>query len=251
MASVRMTQELRTKIRTNAENAFNVADPIPQPTRDLQQRAVDAIRNSKFYQEVVSVNKQCIDIVERYELGSFDRDGDFRYNNKESLNFKPSIPPKTNKVTELNFTTNDPSVSSTWSAEIITINLDSPADLYNVKQYYGTNNLKFALDLLDGTNNEVAKLKNDLLAYRQSLKDRQARRNNYSSKISDLLGQCTTLKQLLEVWPAAESFVPTQYLQQLNQKVTRAERAKAVKETIDFDDTEFNQVVLTAKIMGQ
>jgi len=73
---------------------------------------------------------------------------------------------------------------------------------------------------------------------------------NYNSSIRELLESCTTLKQLLEIWPAAESLVPNDRLQKMHTKITRVERAKQIKEEVNFDPTIANQTVLTAKLMG-
>jgi len=60
----------------------------------------------------------------------------------------------------------------------------------------------------------------------------------------------TTLKQLLEVWPAAESLVPADKIQKMHVKVTRKQKAAQIKEEISFDPTVANQAVLTAKMLG-
>ena len=75
-------------------------------------------------------------------------------------------------------------------------------------------------------------------------------RETYERSIRDLVTRCTTLKQLLEIWPAAESLVPTDKIQKLHTKVTRIERATQIKEEIRFDPTIANQAVLTAKMLG-
>ena len=75
-------------------------------------------------------------------------------------------------------------------------------------------------------------------------------RHKYEQDIYSLLDKCTTLKQLLEVWPGAESLVPSHKLAQMHTKVTRKQKAAAIKEEINFDPTVANQAVLTAKLLG-
>jgi len=75
-------------------------------------------------------------------------------------------------------------------------------------------------------------------------------RYNYKQSIRNLLDKCSTLKQLLEIWPAAESLVESDKLAQMHVKVTRKQRAQQVREEIDFDPTLANQTVLTAKLLG-
>ena len=72
----------------------------------------------------------------------------------------------------------------------------------------------------------------------------------YEGSIYDLLQNCTTLKQLLEIWPAAESLVPNNKLHQMHEKITRVQRAAEIKEAVCFDPTLANQTVLTAKLLG-
>ena len=73
---------------------------------------------------------------------------------------------------------------------------------------------------------------------------------DYRASIRDLLDKCTTLKQLLEIWPAAESLVPSESIQKLHEKVTRKAKAEQIKEEIQFDPTIANQAVLTSKMLG-
>jgi hypothetical protein len=73
---------------------------------------------------------------------------------------------------------------------------------------------------------------------------------NYNGSISDLLENCSTLKQLLEIWPAAESLVESEKLAKMHVKVSRKERAQQIKDEICFDPTIANQAVLTAKLLG-
>ncbi len=72
----------------------------------------------------------------------------------------------------------------------------------------------------------------------------------YRGTIEDLLDNCNTLKQLLEVWPAAENLVPQELLSKMHEKVTRQQKARTIREKIEFDADAANQIVLTAKLMG-
>ena len=75
-------------------------------------------------------------------------------------------------------------------------------------------------------------------------------RRAYENSIGRLLENVTTLKQLLEVWPAAVSLVPAEKIQKMHTKENRKQQAKRVKEEISFDPTIANQAVLTAKMLG-
>jgi hypothetical protein len=86
--------------------------------------------------------------------------------------------------------------------------------------------------------------------FKDSEKTHREAKDQYEKQIKDLVRKCTTLKQLLQIWPGAESLVPNNKLQELHRKVTRAQRAQTIKEEISFDPTVANQAVLTAKLLG-
>ena len=75
-------------------------------------------------------------------------------------------------------------------------------------------------------------------------------RREYYNTVNRLLDKCSTLKQFLTAWPAGEAFVPQDKMSELHTKVTRIQKARQLKEDIDFDDTAVNKVVLTAKLNG-
>ena len=86
--------------------------------------------------------------------------------------------------------------------------------------------------------------------FQETLTEWKKAARNYNGSITDLLENCTTLKQLLEIWPAAESLVESDKLAKMHVKVTRKERAQQIKEEVCFDPTIANQAVLTAKLLG-
>jgi hypothetical protein len=252
MASVRMTNDLRRAIITNAINAFDVADPTPKPSRRMQELSVSVIRDSEYYRDMSEIMNKSKEFATKFDLGKYDNDGDWRYiqNGGGALGFKPAIAARTLRATCINLYIQGKESANGWGTACIGIELDTPTDLLNANMYYGKSEITFFDSLLDKTKDDVREFMTAIEKFETDKKERKERYQNYTHKIKLLLEQCTTLKQLLEAWPAAESFVPRDKLQQLNVKVTRAQRAAAVKQEVEFDDSEFNKVVLTAKLIG-
>ena len=86
--------------------------------------------------------------------------------------------------------------------------------------------------------------------YHERLKAYKSKKESFVEHIENLVRKCTTLKQFVDTWDAGKAFVPEHLIQKMHEKVTRAQRAKKIKEEIEFDDSVVNQVVLTSKLMG-
>lgn len=114
------------------------------------------------------------------------------------------------------------------------------------ENHWGT--LEFSF--LELNPDDIGELRQPLTDVCNAIAQNNLDRREYSTKINSLLNQCTTVKQMLTVWPAGESFVPSQSISRMYEKVTRIERAKQIKEEVEFDDTLVNEVVLTAKLVG-
>jgi hypothetical protein len=238
MASVRMTGELGQQIYRNAIDAFNVSNPYPEPDTEFQQVVKTAVENSPM--QIFLREMRQIGIERGIDQGT---DVTRRYHN--------TVLPR-------------PSGDDVVSCELHAVcHMDSGA------AYDGSVDVKLITpitDYLDGGRNNhygridmwidqldpehiptITDLFNKLIVARKTRSDNEGR---YRRSIKDLLKQCTTLKQLLEVWPAAENLVPSNKIQQMHTKVTRVQRAKQIKEEVSFDATAANQVILTAKMLG-
>ena len=233
MASVRMTNELRYDIRRNAENAYDLANPEPRPSTEYVNRVRQAIEKSpvqKFLKEMAELGE---------ERGLKELKG-------ENILPRPNNDPITGVVLRrVNI-----NASHYRDYEQHTINFTTQMHKYFVTEEtynrYGKPNV-YIEDLADEDRLEVDDLFDKLEADHNEWR---TSRQNYERSIRDLLDNVTTLKQLLEVWPAAESLVPPEKIQKMHTKENRKQQAKRVREEINFDPTVANQAVLTAKMLG-
>lgn len=224
MASVRMTNDLRETIYQKALEAFHTARPEPQPSTWLTDRVRDAVLSSGPYKAL----KEAFDRQHGTDFKSFG--GPVKAITKEDctrivLNSRNGFHKGTTQNLVFSFV---PGFS-----------------LYR-QNSWGTPELMFeelgaqVQSELVGPCREVAE---EIQKFHQS-------RNDYQTKIRDLLAQCTTVKQMLLAWPAGESFVPHESKTRMYEKVTRIQRAQQIKEEVQFDDSLVNEVVLTAKLVG-
>lgn len=217
MASVRMTQDLRRTILKNAEEAFTLANPAPQVSNELRNTLARAVLNAP----VQSLLKQLTDTqLKSFNVNSPERKQvsaiDLHYDN-----------------TRLN--------RSTWLA----ITLNTPITIYTGRTY--SNPDVYVSDLLV---QDQSALTNSLNAFDSLSNEYEIKLRVYRNKIDSLLDNVTSVRQFLDAWPAGEQFVPREAIQRMQEKITRKQRAQKIIEKVDFDDSEVNEVVLTAKVMG-
>lgn len=221
MASVRLTNELRSLIHSNAMEAFNLAKPEPQPPIDLNDKIRAAIVRSRPFQALKNIHDLCA------THSAFD-----------SLGGRPDKikPQDVTRIYLKNIGEREDS---------LLLEFMPPLRVY-AENHWGT--LEFSFVELNP--DDIAELRQPLTDVCNAIAQNNLDRREYSTKINSLLNQCTTVKQMLTVWPAGESFVPSQSMSRMYEKVTRIERAKQIKEEVEFDDTLVNEVVLTAKLVG-
>ena len=227
MSTVRMSRELHSTILNQAMSSFDIANPEPKQTNELEaylRAAIPQMPSQKAAQRVM-------DMIQDYK-------------NTLSFGFNKI------KIDRRNIQNLTVYEEATRDEKTISLDLNTPiAALSFIEEtYYRQDIDKLRIsDLLPEHQNKVRLSIGELL---QSIETYKNSRREYRTKINDLLTKCNTLKQLLDVWPAAENLVPSHYMSKLYEKVTRKQRAAAVREQISFDQDEVNQVVLTAKLIG-
>lgn len=219
MASVRMTNELRSVILHRALEAFNAAKPRPSPDTQTTNHFIEAIVQSEPYKYL----KELYD--KQISCPKF-----------ESLNGLPESV-KRISVSELQLKAD--------SGDLITFSFVPQITLYGTSSW-GVGCMYFS---------ELTQSSKEILrAPIQELLTELAQHKNdyhdYHCKVHALLAECTTVKQMLTAWPAGEAFVPNEYISKMYEKVTRIERAERIKKEVQFDDSFVNEVVLTAKLVG-
>ena len=230
MASVRMTQELRSQISRAADDAYDLANPAPVPSHEFLSHIRKAISKSKTHELLSKWHKEAeeagiletevgkadcpkVVMIDSIDLIPTERDDDRR--NRLALKFETKFSHATYRYKDTRFS---------WDTPNFYISSFDPEYKTQAREYYDQ--------------------------YKQALDEHAQARIEYRGSIAQLLESCSTLKQLLEVWPAAESLIPQDKIQKMHEKVTRKERAAQIKEEINFDPTIANQSVLTAKMLG-
>lgn len=228
MASVRLTRELRDQIHQKAMDAFKVANPEPMPPAEFVQFVAEAI--PRMPSQVGLRKMHDIYKEEVKESKSFDS------NNAE-------IVPKTIETLTIEWVDD-----AFGRSKYVAFNPSIPINIYR------TNSHSYFISFKAYINDFVTQDQTKIQEYASALLERRKKNNEaeseYRDKVRDLLARCNTLKQLLEVWPAAENLVPGQYVVKMHEKVTRKQRAQSVKEEINFNPDDVNHVVLTAKLLG-
>lgn len=233
MASVRLTQELRRDIARSALHAFTVANPEPKPSAEFEQRLRDAVPRMPSQIALKKILDTATD-ANIYAVEAFGCN-----TNKLSFNTIDKITLQKIPEVEGDYHFHKNSLQIELSAPV---NIVGYGDNYwGIKQHVEIN--AFAIE-------DQTYISEQAIALYKKRKDIDTKSNEYTRTIDSLLSQCNTIKQLLEIWPAAENLIPQHLIVKLHEKVTRKQRAQQVKEDIDFNADEINKVVLTAKLMG-
>mgnify|MGYP003640441113 CR=1 FL=1 len=73
----------------------------------------------------------------------------------------------------------------------------------------------------------------------------------YTRKVSDTLDNFTTLNQAIKAWPGLEKLVTNDWaVRRVNEKVTRKKRAQEQRQEIELNEAELNSVILTNSLIG-
>lgn len=233
MASVRMTNELRLDIRRNAERAYELANPEPAPSTEY----IDRVRRAVVDSPIQKFLKEMAEIGEERGL---------------TQTKVTSVLPRPNNeaITGVALRRMSTDAQKHRDYDSHTIRFSTQMHKYYVTEETYSRWGDPTVYIEDFSDNDRLEV-NDLFTKLQADHDawHEARRA-YENSIGRLLENVTTLKQLLQIWPAAESLVPNDKIQKMHVKVTRAQRAAAIKEEVSFDPTIANQAVLTAKMLG-
>ena len=218
MASVRMTNMLRNDILRAACDAFDIANPGPELSNE----------NHRLFREAILAMPVLQHIRQFVNTGY------------KSFNFSA---PAEKDVTAIDVHPEGDG-DSMLGRRYKTIQLQTPMKIYTTVY---SNPDVYIQDMKPEHRAPVQRMVMDL---HQRQKEHSDKRHSYRMNIKQLLEKCTSVKQFLDAWPAGEQFVPTEAKQRMQQKITRQQRAQKIREEINFDASDVNEVVLTAKVMG-
>ena len=230
MASVRMSQELRREIASNARQAFIKTNPDPEMTTADIDWFVDKVRNCEAQETLARIRGLADD---------FPQMNSRRWNRDNQHCFEASFPHMQRTTA---FYIDDRHIVDNQQVQF---RLNKPVMLYT---YDTDETLHFSTSCFsDADRIEAASRIN---AFIERKREHSVKAANYYNQIDNLVSHYTTLKSLLTAWPAGETFVPDRYVQKMHEKVTRKQAAEQIKEDLQFDEAAINQVVLTSKMMG-
>ena len=218
MASVRMTNMLRNDILRAACDAFDIASP----DLDLSNEDHRLFREAILAMPVLQHIRQ------------------FASTGYKSFNFSA---PNEKDVTAIDVHP-EGDADSVLGRRYKTVQLQTPMKIYTTVY---SNPDVYIQDMKPEHRAPVQRMIMDL---HERQREHNDKRHKYRTSIKQLLEQCTSVKQFLDAWPAGEQFVPVEAKQRMQQKVTRQQRAQQIREEVNFDASDVNEVVLTAKVMG-
>lgn len=240
MASVRMTIQLGDDIFRAARDAYDTANPQPKPSNEFVQAVRDGITNSpvqKFLEKVAQ------------DAADKEVTGDYIYGD-HCLPKRDDITNVRVKLKSLSNVLTDSSIRNPDRDPECDITFATPMHYRTMAPKGGYSWSDATVYINDFREEDRPDVIDMFTKFKDSEKAHVEAKYQYERQIKDLVHKCTTLKQLLQIWPGAESLVPPHKLQELHRKVTRAQRAQTIKEEISFDPTVANQAVLTAKLLG-
>ena len=225
MASVRMTNDLRSNIHNRSMQAFDTARPQPKASTWLTDRMRDAIINSEPY---------------KFLQRSWESKGQHTFSSFGGPSQEVNREDATSITVTSKYGFDRKSKTSSIIFEFVpTVYVYRAARWGHIEVQFEELPANFINDLMTPCSELYKEIQNH-----------HDNRNVYSRKINDLLVNCTSVKQLLLAWPAGESFVPHEQMNRMYTKVNRKQRAQEIKAEVAFDDSFVNEIVLTAKLVG-
>lgn len=243
MACVRLTGILRQQIRRNAEDAFSAANPAAVTDPELQKLIQEGILQSKpnnFLKSLYETQQEFCNEHPEYK-DQIKRSG-IKANTVETESYIKFDDITRNVSCDNNNTLRE----VTYPRDEIRMNVGLWVS-YLCDQH--ANNTP-RIGIANFPEPLKTKIEDKLFDRIHAVQTRSARRRSFINEVQDLLNDCTTVHQFLEVWPGGEYLIPSDAIQKMHVKVTRAKRAAEIKDLSGFDPSKANQVVLTAKILG-
>ena len=236
MATVRVTNELRDKIKNLAVKAFDLAKPVPVLDQPDVVRLCTAVTTSKTGQEMNTIASMLEAICARG--GAVGGQAEMKFFGLDSVRLKQETLDHISVYFKRKGDTKGQHV-----------NLEVPTVFMVAEGRWGGGSSDIHTAMLDEDDHAYFDLAFNKLA--DKLEARSDEFNAYKSQIARLLDGCNTYKQLLEAWPQVTAFTPQEILDRHNEKAEKRSRGKLVRDEIEFDTDTMNQVAVKAKLTGK
>ena len=243
MASVRMTMDLRGKLKREAVAAWDKVNQPIKPTPTEQEFMHSAFLESNY----VAAARATRATTEHLATYSVD--------NTIQRNMKAHLQSLDHKASQMKYVCGTPTHKDNGERdgnryaqhknEYYTIDFDTPRSFPCMSDTWNQ-----AIYTSDLPADKVEKANSIIHKYHTARENFYNKRNTFEDKIKNLLVQCNTVKQAIEAWPGIEKLLPDDVVQKMHVKQTRKQRAAAVREDVEFDATEANQAILTSNLLG-
>lgn len=254
MASVRMSNNLRTQLLSTAMRNFKTAKPDPELLGSDKIKLQNVAKNCMTLQAVKKVAlmddpalKLILEKSNRKSIGL--RGGLFKDNKYSTIKFisGEAFNSRRSYQTDSSVSAFEPLKFTLDAAITVKTFNEDEIDLIEPTYYNGDALVVCIEDLLPDDLATVTTI-ND--AHRKRCKTHSIEKTDYHTTLQALLDKTNTVGQFLEAWPGGEYLLPPAVISKLNTKVTRQQTAKKVKEEINFDAAACNNIALTAKLIG-
>ena len=230
MATVRMSQQLARELVKKACAAYKLSNPAPADNPILKNRVRDSINRMPVLvaarefakQPEVALSIQRADAVYRGSSSSL------------ASQFISLV--KEDEVTEI--------VVHGCGEHGFKVELDTP-----IKVPY-KDWTRWNVNIEDFADEDKHELRAMIMTAESNETAWTDEYQKFEKSIELLVDSVNTVKQLLDVWPAAEKLLDSDIVQKLHKKVTRKVDARAVLDKSQFDPDAANQVMLTASLLG-
>lgn len=199
MASVRMSNDLRKRIKKAAQQLF--------------EKSLQKIENSfatdyhdRVAQEFVIVEFQPHIVVGNIPLQYLD---------------------KVNRVTyKINYPIGSTEAEYSWDEEVLV----NPIKIIKLYDYYSEGYGNAKILTIPGTFQFSLALQTELGNWRTKLQDCRKEESDFMDEITRITSRCNTVKQFLDTWPQGENLLPADVLQKFNKKPEKREKIPMITE---------------------
>ena len=232
MATVRLSQQLHRQLLDAAKEKYKVTNPEPNQSPELM---IVLRAGLQTMPAVTAFNTMLATPAIQNEMAT---------KSEISLALNRAEPGNVTEIRVHNITKHT-RYAETGDPTDIYCELDTPVQLPYGSNYgsYDVSIDSFDITVRDELHSTLATAIDNTAAYQEKF-------HHFAKSIDSVLEQCNTVKQLLEVWPGAETLIPNDVIQKLHTKVTRKVDAEKVRDLSQFDADAANQVLLTSSLLG-
>lgn len=234
MATVRVSMSMREDIMRKACRAFDLANPEPVASKELQDTLADAIRKSPLTELAVYVDNKMTEIIQAKGSGKI---------RMMKLHEAFAVEYKTTDHVTVDFR-RPSSVGGVTTNDSIVVRFETPQSFMTTKDYYSSTHVTTG-GLRPSDRHDVTQL---CIAFSDEERTRRVNLEAYKRQLNSLLESCRTLKQLLEAWPGIKTFVPAEAMEAHERKA--APKTAHVPDAVEFDAHLANTVAVKAKLRG-